>query len=163
MRFIHNFPHEKLLSWRKELSSLYSAARQSSETLVARLREPHKDNQMNEDIILTNLRIPNKGGMQYYANYQVGESKKEDLLRTEPMRLRQVNINCPTGTDLFTHMKVCLLGFIYEETEEFHQLMERALKSNDENIEIGKFFMGDIGHVTAVSNNLLKKIYLVKI
>lgn len=118
---------------------------------------------MTEEIILTNLRIPNKGAMQYYANYKIGESRKEDLLRTEPMRLRQVNINCPSGTDLFTHMKVCLLGFIYEETEEFHQLMQRALKSSEEHVEIGEFFMGDIGFFKAVANNLEMKIILVKI
>lgn len=117
----------------------------------------------NSEIILTNLRIPAKGSMQYYANYTIGNISKEDVLRHEPMKNRQVDINCPPSIDLFTHMKICLVGYLFENTEEYNLLMNRVLKSPEERIQFGNFFMADIGNFTAVVDNIKKIIYLEKL
>lgn len=116
-----------------------------------------------EKIILTNLRIPGKGNMQYYANFEIGNVQKEDILRNEPMKNRQVHINCPPNMDLFTHMKICLIGYLYEDKPEYFELMNRVIKSNEKEIKFGKFFMSEIGNFTTIVDNVEKVIYLEKI
>jgi hypothetical protein len=116
-----------------------------------------------EEIILTNLRIPSKGIMQFYANYTINNLPQEAIIRNEPARDRQVHVNCPPNSTIFMHMKICLLGLNYENTEENNILMDRVLKSQEENIQFGKFVLSDIGNCTAIVNNVKNIIYLKKI
>jgi hypothetical protein len=119
---------------------------------------------MSELIQLTNLRIPSKGINYFYANYTYGTEEKESIFQSNPVKKREVNVNCPAGLDLFTHMKICLIGYFYEDNEEGKSLMQRVIKSSDNGIEFGNFTLwSEDGNYTVVVNNVGKTIYLKKI
>lgn len=109
---------------------------------------------------LNDLRIPSKGTVYYYAYYTDNGVEKESLLSSNPQRSREINQNCPDGIDLFLHMKICLNGLFFENTEEGQKLMDRIAHSPEKNIEFGCFrFWGEDGDFCAVINNIDKEIF----